>query len=237
MNGKSCGLIGLLLAGLSAACSGMAGIEDQVVDDICFPEGNLLVWSASLGEHVQAKGAVSPIRIDPRLPRIKSGTGSTNTVQVSCLAREMQASLLKSLVPTNSVYGVWRVHPALHVKYIKVREVLDLMETVFDCRVYCHDDEIIVRLFPEEMEVVGYTCDRTPSRDVGELIGYGYSIGSFDGDPFDGLFSWVAKDKIVYVTATSDKHAKALQRLREMRLVSETCATNACRIYDFHPSP
>jgi hypothetical protein len=212
--------LGITIAVVSSTQGSTQVPTDCMLTNVVFPRGNLLSWMASLhlALSAQSAGPTTSLTLNVSLPAIRNATTCTDEATLQYLTTNTIAQLTRYLNGDNTAYGIAVVHDSLHVGVASLTQLLELLQTIFRCRVDRNTSHIQVRWFPQELVIYAFTVKtHSNSKDILAAV---YGEGH---DPFEGILYPFVSEELVYVLAPRDRHELVLQRLAGLKAAGVSC--------------
>lgn len=178
-------------------------IGDRMLEDISLPRGNLLSWIARLNATV-APDHPPAILFVPALPSLVVAPCMTNDQTVVKWIEGVRTELEQSLCAADPSWSVLGVRDGIQMKFVKIKDILNLFQAAYGCRIVRTHEQVLVYPFPERLEMLCYS-----NRKESKRAHLGLIVGLYSGYRRDHVFIHEnAAACKVYVLAPKPIHEK-----------------------------
>lgn len=163
-------------------------------------KGNLLVGIAHVNNALQSEGFSDEVMFVPVLPQIGIAPDMTNDVVLAKWLDTVRTTMEQSLCSPEPTWSVLRSRNRIDTKFIKIGEILKLLQAVHGCRITKKGRHILVYPFPEQLNVLCYSRGEKKPRSALGIVLSLYSPGSshvfVHEDPMTSTLYILASDQI-----------------------------------------
>ena len=202
---------------VTSAWGAESTLSSCILTNVCFPRGNVLVWTACLQRTFSEQHGEKPIRIaiDVGLPVFRNAMSNGHEEAIRYLCGSAMSNYVHSLQGETANHGIGMIQGPMDIPLITLGDALELFQACFDCHATVKDGCINVRLFPEELALKEYRLRRDSSlyqrypnifyRDLDMFV---TAYGGECRNPAAGIVYGIPSNAVFYVLAPPDRHEK-----------------------------